>query len=65
VLIVTRNDGREIRTLNREFVQRSDLMVKTRLTVAGKLNPRKYGDKLDANVTLGFIPYEQALAQLV
>jgi hypothetical protein len=64
VLIITRNDGRQVRTLNREFVQRSDLMVRAREKVCAKLNPRKYGEKLDVNATLGFIPYEQALAQL-
>ena len=35
--------------VNGEHVQRSKLRVDTRKWVAAKLNPRKYGDKLDLN----------------
>lgn len=32
---------------NTEFVQRAKLRIETRMRMAGKLSPKKYGDKLD------------------
>jgi len=43
--IVLNKDGVEV--LNTEFVQRSRLKVDTRKWIASKLNPKKYGDKMD------------------
>jgi hypothetical protein len=62
-LLVRRNDGQEVRTLNREFVQRSELMVKTRMQMIEKLHPKKFGRRLDLDTTIG-IRHEDALAML-
>jgi len=61
---VTRNDGKEIEVMDLEWVARSKLRVETRLKMAGKLNPKKYGDKLDVDHVMGVIRHEDALAQL-
>lgn len=39
------------RLLNKEFVARSKLRVETRLRMAGKLAPKKYGDKIMQEVS--------------
>jgi len=43
--------GEEIRVVDHENIQRSRLRVDTRLRVAAKINPVKYGDKLDLNMS--------------
>lgn len=42
-------DGNEREVQNSEWISRSKLRVDTRLRMAGKLAPKKYGDKLDIN----------------
>ena len=37
--------------VNQEHIQRSRLRVDTRLKLLAKWNPKKYGDKLDMNVS--------------
>jgi len=45
-------DGVVSEKINIEFVQRSRLKVDARKWVVSKLNPKKYGDKLDVNQNL-------------
>lgn len=40
-------EGEEYEVVNSEFVQRAKLRVDTRLRMAGKLAPKKYGDKVE------------------
>lgn len=63
-MTVRRNDGREVETMDREYVERSKLKVMTRLKMVEKLNPWKYGPKLDLNAAMGFVRHEDALEQL-
>jgi hypothetical protein len=46
---------------NGEAIRRSDLRIKTRQWMAAKLQPKKYGEKLDLNVSgsLQTVPEEQ------
>jgi hypothetical protein len=44
-------DGSEAWTLNGEHIQRSRLRVDTRKWMAGKLAPKKYGEKLTTELT--------------
>ena len=46
------NDGEVIRVVDHEVVQRSRLRMDARRWLAGKLRPKKYGDKIEANHTL-------------
>lgn len=62
--VITRNDGSEVEVMDAEFVARSKLRIDTRLRMAGKLNPKKYSDKLDLNATVGFTRQEDALSEL-
>jgi hypothetical protein len=62
--VIRKNDGSEQVVLDTEFVARSKLRVDTRLKMAGKLAPKKYGDKLDLNATVGFTKQEDALSEL-
>lgn len=43
--------GEEVRAVEHENIQRSRLRVDTRLRVAAKINPAKYGEKLDVNMS--------------
>lgn len=43
--IVKRADGSEFEQCDAEWISRSKLRVDTRLRMAGKLSPKKYGDK--------------------
>lgn len=61
---VQRNDGSIVEVQDAEFVARSKLRIDTRLKMAGKLAPKKYGDKLDLNATVGFTRQEDALSEL-
>jgi hypothetical protein len=61
---ITRNDGKEVEVMDFEWVARSKLRVETRLKMAGKLAPKRYGDKLELDATVGFVRYEDALDQL-
>ncbi len=54
-------DGKK--TLDHENIQRSRLRVDTRKWAAGKLAPKKYGDKLDIFVSIG-LRWEDALKEL-
>ncbi len=42
-----RKGGEDVKVVDHENIQRSRLRVDTRLRVAAKINPSKYGDKLD------------------
>lgn len=46
----TNRNGEEYIALDKDAVQRSRLMIETRKWLAGKLKPKKYGDKLDLKV---------------
>lgn len=61
---ITRNDGSEVQVMDVEFVARSKIRIDTRLRMASKLAPKKYGEKLDLNATVGFTRQEDALAEL-
>jgi hypothetical protein len=61
--IVMRGDE-PVEVMDFEWVARSKLRVETRLKMAGKLAPKKYGEKLDLTGTLGFTRHEDALEQL-
>ncbi len=54
-------DGKK--TLDHENIQRSRLRVDTRKWAAGKMAPKKYGDKLDLGGSIG-IRHEDALGEL-
>lgn len=43
------NDGESYTVLNSEHVQRSKLRIDARKWALAKMNPKKYGDKLDLN----------------
>ena len=43
----------EVEVPNQEVISRSKLRVDTRKWYAGKLNPKKYGDKVEATVQAG------------
>ena len=43
--------GEEIRAVDHENIQRARLRVETRLKAAAKINPAKYGEKLDLNMS--------------
>ncbi len=57
----TDKDGKKV--LDHEHIQRSRLRVDTRKWAAGKLAPKKYGDKLDLGGSIG-IRHEDALGEL-
>lgn len=40
-------DGIELQTLNKENIQRARLRVEARKWVVSKMNPKKFGDKID------------------
>ncbi len=44
-------NGEEIRAVDHENIQRARLRVETRLKAAAKINPAKYGEKLDLNMS--------------
>lgn len=48
-----REDGSVDEAVNHEHIQRSKLRIDARKWMAGKLAPKKYGDKLDVDVTSG------------
>ena len=54
-------DGKK--TLDHENIQRSRLRVDTRKWAAGKMAPKKYGDKLNLGGSIGF-RWEDALKEL-
>ena len=58
---VTDKDGKK--TLDHEHVQRSRLRVDTRKWAAGKLAPKRYGDKLNLGGSIG-LRWEDALKEL-
>ena len=62
--VIERRNGDTETRLNFEFVARSKLKVETRLKIAGKLDPKKWGDKLDLDATIGFTRQEDALEHL-
>ncbi len=46
----TKNSA-EVRVVDHENIQRARLRVETRLKAAAKINPAKYGEKLDVNMS--------------
>lgn len=44
--LIKRQDGSEDEVCNAEWISRSKLRVETRLRMAGKLAPKKYGEKI-------------------
>ncbi len=44
-------NGEVIRVVDHENIQRARLRVETRMKAAAKINPAKYGDKLDVNMS--------------
>ena len=44
-------NGEEVRVVDHENIQRARLRVETRMKAAAKINPAKYGDKLDVNMS--------------
>lgn len=44
-------DGSEYEAVNAEHIQRSRLRIETRKWLSSKLKPKKYGDKLQAEIT--------------
>lgn len=61
---ITRNDGSTVDVLDQEFVARSKLRIDTRLRMAAKLAPKRYGDKLDLTGSLNFSRHEDTLDEL-
>jgi hypothetical protein len=61
---VTRNDGSEVEVIDQEFVARSKLRIDTRLRMAAKLSPKRYGDKLDLTAAVNFGRHEDMLDEL-
>ena len=57
----TDKDGKKV--LDHENIQRSRLRVDTRKWAAGKMAPKKYGDKLDLGGSIG-LRWEDALKEL-
>lgn len=62
-LKVVGRDDDEREVCNTEFVQRAKLRIDTRLRMAGKLAPKKYGDRLELGGALT-VNHEAALAEL-
>lgn len=56
-------DGSEYESLNPEVVNRSRLRIDTRLKLLAKWNPKKYGDKVDMNLT-GEVAIKRVVADL-
>jgi len=52
----TREDGTADEVLNHEHIQRSKLRIDTRRWMAGKLRPKKYGEKLELDQNHKFDP---------
>ncbi len=46
-----RKGGEEVRAVDHENIQRARLRVETRMKAVAKINPGKYGDKLDLNMS--------------
>ena len=44
-------NGKEVRVVDHENIQRARLRVETRMKAAAKINPAKYGEKLDLNMS--------------
>ena len=44
-------DGSEYEALNAEHIQRSRLRIETRKWLSSKLKPKKYGDKIQQEIT--------------
>jgi hypothetical protein len=61
---VEHRDGSSHERMNFEWVGRCKLAVETRFKFAAKLDPARWGEKLDANLNVGMIRHEDALAQL-
>ena len=64
VEVVERRNGDTETRMNFEYVARSKLKVETRLKVAAKLDPKKWGEKLDVDATVTFTRQEDALEHL-
>lgn len=55
-------EGKSAWKVNGEHIQRSRVRIDTRKWVASKMKPKKYGDKLEQNVTHGV---DDSLSQLL
>lgn len=64
--LLKRGDGSETEVCNAEWISRSKLRVDTRLRMAGKLSPKKYGDKLEVDHTgsIGSLSPEERTARI-
>lgn len=52
-MIVDMGEGEQVEKLNTEHIQRSKLRIDTRKWALSKMNPKKYGDKMEQKVDLG------------
>lgn len=64
VKLIPRRDGSLYAMQDQEFAKRSELKVKSRQWLAGKLAPEVYGDRLDVNARHSLLTQEEALDQL-
>jgi hypothetical protein len=56
-------DGREVEVVNHDHIQRSKLRFEARRWMLAKLNPKKYGEKLELGGKLA-LSHEDALKEL-
>jgi hypothetical protein len=61
---VIRRDGTQEQVCDFEWVARSKLRIEQRRWLAAKLAPKKFGDKLDLNASIGVLRHEDALELL-
>jgi hypothetical protein len=48
---IKRRDGREMDVCDKEWVARSKLRVESRVRMLGKMNPKKYGERLNTAIS--------------
>ena len=49
---------------NNAAVTRDRLRIETRLKAAARFDPQRFGDRVEQNVRVGFIPLDEAIHQL-
>jgi hypothetical protein len=52
-IIVNKKGGESYEILNKEFVERSKVRIDARKWALGKMQPKKYGDKVDVDLSSG------------
>lgn len=52
-ITVNKKGGESYEVLNKEFVERSKLRIDARKWALGKMQPKKYGDKVDVDLSSG------------